>query len=239
MNGPDDKTIKEIGPIWKELHGRLWHVTRPDLFLRILDDKAIKPDPDMPDNERWGTACGPSHYPYVRSIGGVSLFDLWKFDPAQYDAKFTQSNWRYFIPWPKIWAGAVWIEIRLVDIEPDFKPASILKDGWDCQGNRGRKRMPLIEAAHIGDLPIDAFHRIIFIRDSDNGEYHEWNFQSFDRAAYEELLPEWQVDYEIATAIKNEDYDNLPESYFETKEGEINLLAAMRDAKRRREQNQN
>jgi len=39
-----------------------------------MQSGALLPDPDIPDCERWGG------YSYVRSIGGVSLFDFGRFD---------------------------------------------------------------------------------------------------------------------------------------------------------------
>ena len=36
--------------------------------------------------------------------------------------------------------------------------------------------------------------RAILIRGRDNGEFSEFNCSSFDRAAYEAFLPEWQED---------------------------------------------
>lgn len=111
MTGTDEKMIDVIGPIWRELWGGVWHTTRPDRFLSILDDGAILPEPSIPNGERWGIALGPDLYPFVRSIGGVSLFDFRGFAPVTYQEKYTVSMWRTFVPYRQDWAGAIWLEV--------------------------------------------------------------------------------------------------------------------------------
>ena len=65
------------------LNGGLWH-TNPDRFQKILERGALLPEPDLPNAERWFTGSGPKHYPYVRHLGGVSLFEFAGFDPKLY-----------------------------------------------------------------------------------------------------------------------------------------------------------
>ena len=72
-----------------ELVGSVWHTTRPERFQHILESGAILPEPDIPKAERWGTAGGPEGYPYVRSIGAVSLFDFRSFRLADRELKST------------------------------------------------------------------------------------------------------------------------------------------------------
>src|ERR1035438_4494083 len=66
--------------VLQRTQGGLWHTTRPERFDRILSTGAILPEPDILDSERWANA-GPEHYPYVRTLGGVSLFDFDGFNP--------------------------------------------------------------------------------------------------------------------------------------------------------------
>ena len=59
----------------------LWHTTSVVRFKGIVTSTAIVPEPNIPDSERWGTSKGIKYFPFVRVIGGVSLFDFTAFDP--------------------------------------------------------------------------------------------------------------------------------------------------------------
>src|SRR5437868_15110386 len=98
--------------VLKELLGGLWHTTHPDRFEQILRTGAIEPEPNIPDRERWGTAAGKDGWPYVRTIGGVSLFDFDNFDEKSYEERCPLSSWSYFVPCHLDWKCAVWIEIE-------------------------------------------------------------------------------------------------------------------------------
>ncbi len=52
--------------IQERLLGQLWHTTSSERFERIQQTGFIKPEPEIPDKERFGTIRGPSNYPYVR-----------------------------------------------------------------------------------------------------------------------------------------------------------------------------
>ena|SRR5258707_6506089 len=150
--------------IWRELHGRLWHMTHPDRFQRILERGAIVPEPDIPDSERWKTAGGPEHYPYVRAIGGVSLFDFDEFDPESYEEKHPLSNWQEFVPFRREWCCAVWIEIDRAHAADHFVSGADLIARWKAEGAYRHTVMPYIEAAYIGELPRTAFARAFVVR---------------------------------------------------------------------------
>ena len=77
----EEATLREW--VLQELYGGLWHTTHPDRFEKILARGAILPEPNIPDCERWCTGGGSEHYPYARSLGGVSLFDFDLFDPDE------------------------------------------------------------------------------------------------------------------------------------------------------------
>ena len=104
------------------LRGGLWHTTSEERFEGVRSRKAILVKPPISEEERWATACGPEGWPYVRSLGGVSLFDFAGFEPKAYEKKCPSSSWREFVPFRREWGGSVWIEIdrelakdRLVD----------------------------------------------------------------------------------------------------------------------------
>jgi len=65
--------------VLQTLRGSVWHTTNCDRYKSILADGAILPEPSIPDSDRWGTGLGTIGCPYVRSIGGVSLFDFRDF----------------------------------------------------------------------------------------------------------------------------------------------------------------
>ena len=75
--------------LMSKLHGRLWHMTHPERFLGIMQSGAIVPEPDIDNKVRWKASCGEEFYPYVRFIGGVSLFDFHQFDPESYADDFS------------------------------------------------------------------------------------------------------------------------------------------------------
>jgi hypothetical protein len=150
--------------IWRELRGRLWHTTHPDRFQRILKCGAIVPEPDIPDSERWKTAAGPEHFPYVRTIGGVSLFDFYKFDPDSYAEKCPSSSWQEFVPFREEWGCAVWIEIDRAQAADHFISGADLIASWKAEGAYRHTVMPYIEAAYVGELPRTAFARAFIVR---------------------------------------------------------------------------
>lgn len=141
------------------LQGGLWHTTSAERFESILDAGEISPDPPIPNLQRWGTAKGPSLYPFVRSIGGVSLFDFSGFDESAYNTKYPLSMWKTFVPCFSGWDEAVWIELDRSAIANGFIDGTALLARWRQQNELGRKIMPIIEAAHIGPIPISAFCR--------------------------------------------------------------------------------
>jgi len=162
--------------ILPELCGRLWHTTSEDRFKSILMSGTILVKPDIPDDKRWSTIAGEERYPYVRSIGGVSLFDFDQFNPSDFDhanpdsysSTHPNSSWSTFIPYNETWGCSVWIEIDCALPQLIRGPALLAK--WRLDGC-GRKFMPKIEAAHLGDIPRSAFRRAFLVR-KDDSEFH-------------------------------------------------------------------
>jgi hypothetical protein len=150
--------------ILQELYGRLWHTTHPDHFQRILERGAIVSEPDISGSKRWKTAQGPAYYPYVRTIGGVSLFDFNGFDPDRYSEKYPLSNWREFVPFRKEWHCAVRIEINRARAAEHFISGVDLIRRWKEEAAYHHSIMPYIEAAYIGDLNRTTFARAFIVR---------------------------------------------------------------------------
>ncbi len=154
-----------------ELCGGLWHMTHPDRFRTILSSGAIFPEPNMPDGERYCTGLGKNHCPYVRTLGGVSLFDFNGFDPDAYTEKYPLSSWAAFVPYRTDWGSSVWIEIDREQVASQLISGSELLAKWKSGGAHGHNIMPEIEAAHIGPIPRTAFKRAFSVV-KDNSEFH-------------------------------------------------------------------
>jgi hypothetical protein len=144
-----------------ELKNSIWHTTIPSRYRRIKDQGFILPDPDIPDSERWGTAMGLEYFPFVRSLGGVSLFDFRFFDPNQYSELYPFSMWGTFVPCKQNERASIWIELDAESLSPHFIDGAKLVDCWKKSGQFSRKLMPIIEAAHIGPLPIKHFLKVL------------------------------------------------------------------------------
>lgn len=138
----------------------LWHTTTPSRYEQIRRAGCILPNPPIPDTERWSTSQGPDYYPYVRVLGGVSLFDFRDFDPASYDAMYPMSNWRAFVPCRREYGAAVWIDIDRTQIGAAIIDAEALRERQHQSGKHRHKLMPRIEVAHIGPLSLRAVSRV-------------------------------------------------------------------------------
>jgi len=180
--------MTDMGVLHERLHGGLWHTTHPDRFLSILASGGLLVEPDIPNSERW-KASKPEHYPFVRHIGGISLFDFFEFSPESYEEKFPLSNWYEFVPHRPVWRGAVWIEIDRQAASCSLRTAEQLRESWDQDGKRQHTRMPQIEVAHIGDMSKTIF-RSAFLTWARGNEVRE--FDPLDGHAFSILWDEWR-----------------------------------------------
>lgn len=80
------------GELHDRLHGGLWHTTRPDRLLSIMESRAMLVEPNIDDRERSNTANGPKNSPISRTIGGISLFDFQGFYQESYQRQFPISS---------------------------------------------------------------------------------------------------------------------------------------------------
>ncbi len=154
--------------VLRELLGGLWHTTHPDRFEMILQSAAILPEPDIPNNQRWSILEGPKFYPYVRTIGGVSLFDFDGFDPEDYAQKYPMSSWSCFVPYRRDWRTSVWIEIDREFVAANIVSSEDLAALQNAAGAHWHKRMPQIEVAHLGPVPRAAFRRAFVVSEGDS-----------------------------------------------------------------------
>jgi hypothetical protein len=161
------------GRVLQQLYGGLWHTTHPERFEAILASGAILPEPNISDSERWYTGAGIEHYPYVRTLGGVSLFDFDNFEPDAYHERCPSSCWAYFVPCHSAWECAVWIEIdRRQVLFAHFISGLELLAKWKADGAYGHNIMPEIEAAYLRPLPRAAFTRAFLVR-KETGELRD------------------------------------------------------------------
>ena len=158
----------------------IWHTTSIERFEGILAAGRILPEPPIPDIERWGTAYGPSLYPFVRSIGCVSVFDFLGFDEATYNEQYPLSMWRTFVPCFSKWDESIWIELDRSAIKDSFIDGKSLVKRWKQQNELGKKIMPIIEAAHIGPVPISAF-RCVYKFNKHDQEFKQVQIPRMDK----------------------------------------------------------
>jgi len=150
--------------VLQKLQGGVWHTTNMNRFQGILRSSAILPEPEIPDSERW------RGYPYVRTLGGVSLFDFRKFNREQYWEDFPMSTWAEFVPYRRAWKEAVWIEIDVDKLGEAFLSGVDLLARWNA-AKVGSRIMPEIEAAHVGPLPSTAFKTVFTVREGSDTLY--------------------------------------------------------------------
>lgn len=143
-------------------------MTRSDRFIEILRVGNILPNPPIPEWERWKASLGPEFYPFVRKLGGVSLFDFEGFDPEIYSAEFPLSSWRQFVPYVKRWGEAVWIEIDRNKIADNFLSGDELLPKWNAGNDQRHTIMPRIEAAHIEPISVVAFCQALIVRSNNS-----------------------------------------------------------------------
>lgn len=180
-----------MGELHSRLHGKLWHTTRPDRLLSIIETQAILVEPDIYDRERSNTANGPKNYPISRTIGGINLFDFDGFDPENYEKRFPVSSWRFFVPYVRSWQGSVWLEVEREVVRKQLVSPAALLEKWKKEGLHGHNILPALEAAHVGDLPLSAI-RSAFLTWNDGLEVREFNIQDFDRELFDQRLREWR-----------------------------------------------
>jgi len=150
----------------------VWHVTSADRFASIKEIGKLLPEPNIPNDERWSTGSGHNFYPYVRHIGGVSLFDFSRFDEATYNDEYPVSQWRNFVPCPARWNKAIWIQFSVELLSHGYVDPGRLLDRWRTEASFSHKIMPLIEAAYIGPLELRIATTVWEYRDDG---WREWS----------------------------------------------------------------
>lgn len=151
--------------ILQKIQGSVWHTTNSGRLRGILRAGAILPEPDIDDRDRWSTSQGREWYPYVRTLGGVSLFDFREFDRQDYSQNYPLSSWSEFVPYRRAWREAVWIEIDISKLGETFISGVDLLQRWKAEEALKHRIMPKIEAAHLGPVPLTAFKNLYEVRE--------------------------------------------------------------------------
>ena len=152
----------------------LWHSTSTDRYKKILESGAILQEPEILDCDRWGTIEGKEHYPLVRHLGGISLFDFHDFDEDEYSRKFPVSSWSYFVPGQNKWTQTVWIKIDRSVVAENLMTGAELMKKWKDEELFGHPIMPYIECAHIGPLPTSNLGKVL-LYDTELGTFKEYS----------------------------------------------------------------
>lgn len=174
----DAQYLKEVGPVWNELRGRLWHSTPIRRFASIIKARAIEPSPGLPDGDlTWGATLS-------RALGAVSLFD------------FRQEEWAKILriwegsgtarraniePWSdflsegspnKDWSPTVWFKFDQKQL-PGFLPLTEMREAYlnGLEGEQRHKYMSVLEAGHRGPISLDLCQSVIVICPTTVGEY--------------------------------------------------------------------
>jgi hypothetical protein len=142
----------------KLLLGKLWHTTSLTRYNMIMKIGQILPNPTIPEKERWGSSRGREFYPYARFLGGISLFDFADFKTDIYCKKYPLSSWTEFVPYRRTWGKSVWIEINRKAVKENFVSGKALLLKWKREKAYHHNIMPIIEAAHIGPIGIEAIN---------------------------------------------------------------------------------
>ncbi|MBL3594827.1 hypothetical protein JMM63_04460 [Rhodovulum sulfidophilum] len=132
------------------LLGSFWHTTSSARFERIIQSGFIMADPPLPEAERYGGM------PFVRSLGGVSIFDFpSNFSFEKYEAELPGNSIGEFIPFKRLWGSSIWLRINTDMVSNALKSGREIRDLWRKMGST-RRFMAQVEGAHIGDIPLAA-----------------------------------------------------------------------------------
>ncbi|MFT6926371.1 MAG: hypothetical protein ACJAZP_001981 [Psychromonas sp.] len=138
-----------------ELTKGVWHSTSSERYNKISESKYIKPEPDIPDEERCTNSSS-----FVRSLGGVSLFDFRHFNLAEYNHKYDLAIWATFVPCRSGWDETIWLELDEEKMNTAYlSPNEVMLKLSIAKA--GQQIVPEIEAAHIGVIPISFIKRAL------------------------------------------------------------------------------
>lgn len=178
-------------PLQPRLENGIWHTTHPERFASIMAE-GLRAEPALPEEARWKSSRGPDYFPFVRKLGGVSLFDFSEFDPEIYDRSHPMSNWREFVPYREAWAGAIWVQVDRDALGDRFVSTDDLVRRWDEGGHHRHTIMPRIEGACIGDVSVSMFMSA-FMTWAGGQEIRDFPVSAFPEPAFDAALQDWRA----------------------------------------------
>jgi len=145
----------------------IWHSTNLKGYKKILESKYIKPNPDISESERSSDETA-----FVRTMGGVSIFDFRNINIDKYSEEYAPTVWGYFIPGRAIWDKTIWLELDELKMSENYLPPNDVMFKLNNL-NTGQQIVPYLEGAHIGSIHISLIKRVM-IFDEDIGELEEF-----------------------------------------------------------------
>lgn len=137
-----------------------WHCTSVDNYSAIISCGNLLPEPASLTG-KWGEGQGPDCFPFVRTLGGVSIFDFHGFSPEEYSRQFPSSSWHTFVPGRQCWERTIWIKLSRDKMPGIFLSGLDLKALQEEKSAFRNNLMPRIECAHVGPVPISAFIEVL------------------------------------------------------------------------------
>lgn len=152
--------------IIKYLLDTVCHTTTVASFLKIYESGYIKGEPNQKTLEHkiYSNCLDMNNTTYVRSIGGVSLFDFKNFSLQEYDTYFKEGSYGElyrFLPMHQRNEKdgmSIWLVIG-GNYTDKYIDRLSLKNMWEKQKNS--MFMPNVEATILEDIPINWIKKVI------------------------------------------------------------------------------
>ena len=156
-----------------ELKKGVWHSTSSERYIKILESKYILPEPAIPNEERCSQVRGGKLCSFVRSIGGVSLFDFHHLNVVEYSNTYSLSILAAFVPCRIGWDETIWLELDVEKMNAAYlSPYEVMLKRNHAKS--GQQIIPELEGAHIGAIPTSFIKRVMRYCDK-VGELEEIN----------------------------------------------------------------
>ena len=177
-----DRAKKDLGLLWNELRGEIWHVTTVVGLENILSSGEIKPG-CQEDNKFNG---------YCTSINAISLFD---FDtPSEEDAlDHFELKWDHFLS-SSLGRSSIWIKINLEKLPHYYliPPTQISSEAIKAVKNA----IPRVEAAYKGIIPLSALKCLVMVCVANLKEFKILAMDKNILNKIDEVQREWDQSYQ-------------------------------------------